>query len=526
MTASELDAHVHALLVPGFVGHDVPDWLRRRLDAGLGAVAIFARNVVGTEQLRLLTADLHRRRPGLLVALDEEGGDVTRLGAVDGSRHPGARALGTIDDVALTRRVASSIGADLDAAGIDWDWAPVADVNSNPDNPVIGVRSFGADAALVARHAAAAVTGLQDDAGILACAKHFPGHGDTAVDSHHDLPMVSASLEELREVALLPFRSCVAAGVRSVMTGHLRMLALDPQEPATLSRAVVTGLLRGELGFDGAVVSDALEMAGVAQHCGIEEGAVRALLAGVDSLCLGGHLAADDVVDRVHRAVVAAVRSGRLGEDRVLEASGRVAALATWRAQRAGRGCAPMTDAAALAAAARALRVDGDVRLGAGAPVVITCDPEPLVASGPGPWGIDATLRRAVPGVSSVRFTDQDAAGRIGAVLSPDGPPLVLVVRDADRSPWQQHLVGEVLLRRPDVVVVEMGVPSRCTEQATRRITTSGTSRGAVLAVVAALTGSAPRGTAPTEQAPIDPAPADPAPADPAPAPSQTRETP
>src|SRR5499427_8894571 len=198
-------------LLPGFVGTRVPDWVLTRLQRGLGGAVLFARNVVDPEQVSRLTAELHTARPDALVAIDEEGGDVTRMEAATGSSYPGNLALGAAGDVDLTRAVAASLGAELAAAGIDLDLAPVADVNSNPDNPVIGVRSFGADADLVAVHTAAFVAGLQAS-GAGACVKHFPGHGDTAVDSHLDLPVVSGGPEEL-ELALRPFRAAIAADV-------------------------------------------------------------------------------------------------------------------------------------------------------------------------------------------------------------------------------------------------------------------------------------------------------------------------
>src|SRR5262249_23748097 len=156
------------------------------LERGLGGVVLFARNIAGPEQLAELTAALRAGRHDLLVAVDEEGGDVTRLEADRGSSYPGNCALGAVDDVELTRRIGAALRGDLTGVGIDLDLAPVADVNSNPENSVIGVRSFGADPALVARHVAALVSGLQS-AGVAACAKHFPGHGDTALDSHFDL---------------------------------------------------------------------------------------------------------------------------------------------------------------------------------------------------------------------------------------------------------------------------------------------------------------------------------------------------
>ena len=163
--------------------------MRRRLAEGLGGVVLYAWNVESPEQLRALTDDLRSEREDVLIAIDEEGGDVTRLEAATGSSYPGNGALGVVDDVELTERVAASLGAELADAGVNLDFAPVADVNTNPLNPVIGIRSFGADAGLVARHVAAFVRGLQR-AGVAACAKHFPGHGDTSVDSHLALPVV------------------------------------------------------------------------------------------------------------------------------------------------------------------------------------------------------------------------------------------------------------------------------------------------------------------------------------------------
>ncbi len=188
-----------------------------------------------------------------------------------GSSRPGNFALGAVDDPALTEAVARDLGAELAAAGITLNYAPDADVNSNPANPVIGVRSFGADPALVARHTAAWVRGLQAG-GVAACAKHFPGHGDTRVDSHHDLPRITADRARLDACELAPFRAAVAAGVQAVMTGHLLVPALDPELPATLSQRILGGLLRDELGFSGVVVTDAVEMRAVADRYGFAGG--------------------------------------------------------------------------------------------------------------------------------------------------------------------------------------------------------------------------------------------------------------
>ena len=234
--------------------------------------------------------------------------------------------------------MAASIGGELAAYGIGLDLAPVVDVNSSPDNPVIGVRSFGADPVAVGRHGAAWVEGLQST-GVAACAKHFPGHGDTVVDSHHGLPHVDVPLDVLRERELAPFRAAVAAGVAAVMTSHVVVEALDPVRPATFSPDVI-GMLRDELGFTGVVVSDALDMAGASAETGIPEAAVRALAAGVDLLCLGPGTT-PDLYAEVHAAIVEAVRSARLSAERVAEAAARVRGLAERTTTRLAEGTAP-----------------------------------------------------------------------------------------------------------------------------------------------------------------------------------------
>ncbi|MGW1840277.1 glycoside hydrolase family 3 protein [Streptomyces sp. NPDC002067] len=331
-----------AVLQPGFTGTTPPDWVLRRLDEGLAAVAVFGRNVVSPDQLAALTARLRTVRDDVLVAVDEEGGDVTRLEVRTGSSYPGNLALGAVDDPALTRAVARDLGRRLAACGINLNWAPCADVNSDPDNPVIGVRSFGDTPALVARHTAAYVEGLQS-AGVAACTKHFPGHGDTAVDSHHDMPRVGVDLATLRERELVPFRAAVAAGTRAVMSAHILLPALDPARPATLSPAALHGLLRapeadGGLGFEGLVVTDGIEMRAISAAYGIERGSVLALAAGADALCVGGGLCDEATVLRLRDALVRAVHDGDLPEERLADAASRVRALAGWVRQAGGAG--------------------------------------------------------------------------------------------------------------------------------------------------------------------------------------------
>jgi beta-N-acetylhexosaminidase len=493
-----------AVLQPGFHGTTAPDWVLRWLGAGLGGVVLFARNVDSPAQVAALTARLRAERPDVVVAIDEEAGDVTRFESRQGSSRPGNLALGVVDDESLTREVARDLGQDLAAAGITLDYAPDADVNCNPDNPVIGVRAFGADADLVSRHTAAWIDGLQS-AGVAACAKHFPGHGDTGVDSHHDLPHIARGRAELDECELRPFRAAVAAGVQAVMTGHLLVPAVDAELPATLSPRVLTGLLRGELGFGGLVVTDGIEMNAVARRYGMRDAAVRALAAGADAICVGGDHADEDTARRLRDAIVAAVVAGTLPEQRLAEAAGRVARLAAWTTRaRAGAGSdgRPAADGSAvgLGAARRAVRVT--VAAGAtpppltGAPHVVELVPPRNIAIGAEtPWGLARPLSALLPGTTAVRLSADDLAtppGWTGPVLAGGADrPLVLVVRDAHRHAWMSRTLAHALAARPDAVVVEMGVPAMTTGAV--HLATHGATRACAQAAAEVLAGTRAR---------------------------------
>lgn len=478
MSGEEL---AHACLLPGFPGATVPDWVRRRLARGLGGVLYFARNVADPEQLTQLSAAVCAEKADVLIGIDEEGGDVTRLEAATGSSYPGNLALGAADDPELTRAVGVDMGAALVAAGVNLNLAPVADLADDPYSPVVGPRSFGADPRHVAVHVAAMVEGLQS-MGVAACVKHFPGHGGTAEDSHLALPTVAATASELWAGALVPFRAAIAAGVRSIMTTHVRVLAYD-EAPATLSRAVLTGLLREELAFDGLVVTDALEMRAISDAYGMPDAAVRALAAGADLLCLGAEIGEEDV-EEVVRGVLRAVRGGRLAEERLAEAAGRVARVAAW----AGRGTAPAytTDpTVGLAAARRALRVTGAVpRLAAsdGAPLVVELWPEPSLPVLGVRWGLGDHLRERDPRTEVVRLTAPPSPTELDALMA--GRPVLFVVRDLHRHAWQQRVAAEALARRPDAVVVEMGLPVRPPEGVTSYLATYGAGRVNAVAAV------------------------------------------
>jgi beta-N-acetylhexosaminidase len=402
-----------ACIFPSFAGTDPPDWVRRFLAEGGGGIVLFAYNVPSREQLASLCAALRAERPAALLAIDEEGGDVTRLEWDTGSSYPGGAALGVVDDPALTESVAASIASELAAVGVNWNLAPVADVNV-PANPVIGTRAFGSDPELVATHVAAWVRGLQSG-GVAACAKHWPGHGSTTQDSHLELPQLVGDLE----AGLAPFRAAIAAGVKSIMTAHIRVHDL----PATIDPALIQGLLRDELGYDGVVMADALEMKAVSETVGVESAAVQALSAGVDALCVG-HDLGEDAVDRIRAALVANV-----DESRLREASGRIAGLADWARPAAGAA----DHAGAAAGASRALLVEGDVALER-TPVIVELRPPANIAAGEAEHGLG-----------------EAPVVRQGELVPPAD---VYVVRDAHRHPWMQRAADV-----PGVIVVETGLP-------------------------------------------------------------------
>jgi beta-N-acetylhexosaminidase len=449
-------------LLPGFDGLEPPDELLHWVDGGLLGVVLFGKNIRDREQLSRLTARLKAERPGLVIATDEEGGDVTRLEAATGSSYPGHLALGVVDDVELTRSVAAAIGSELAQVGVNLDFAPVADVNTNPDNPVIGVRSFGWEPELVARHVTAFVHGLQG-AGVAACAKHFPGHGDTSADSHLELPVAGGVLED----HLAPFRAAVAAGVAAVMSAHVVVPGLG-SDPATINPAAVQ-LLREELGFDGAIITDAIEMRGVAALVGAEEAAVRALEAGVDAICLGHDLR----LEPVHSAVVAALESGRLSPDRLDEASKRLARIGVGLPAPDG---SPRS-ALGAEAAARALRVEGNVRLAAD-PLVVELVPPANIAAGPRAHWLGELARRRWPEAEVVRVGPGEQPPE------PNGRPLVVVVQDGARHHWQRRIASA-----PGAVVIETGLPAWRPEQAAGFLATHGAGRASLEAALDLLAG-------------------------------------
>jgi beta-N-acetylhexosaminidase len=459
---SEIERLALAVQMASWPGASLGPDVEGLLVEGLGGICLFGSNTTGGQAgVQSLCSAVHAAASAAVVAIDEEGGDVTRLHALSGSPVLGPAALGAVDDLGLTKATGFAVGSELATLGIDIDFAPVADVNSNPANPVIGTRSFGTDPTLVAAHVSAWLTGLQE-AGVAACVKHFPGHGDTEQDSHLVLPTVGVDRKTLDGRELVPFRAAVEADAAGVMTSHLLVPAIDPGLPATLSHPWLS-LLRQELGFRGAIVTDALDMAGVSADRGIPEAAVQSLLAGADLLCLG---ADKDValVRAVQRAVVAAVNSGRLAEQRLVEAAARAARLR--RAAHPSESV--LGEAAQLAGARRAITVEGTVPDLTGA-VVVTIDTPTSRAVGDVAWGLPADVV-LVP----------NAETKLDAVR--DVTPLVIQVRDAHRSPEVGQLLARLSEVAPVSIVVDWGWPGPYNGSQTR-ICTRGFSRPGAAAV-------------------------------------------
>jgi beta-N-acetylhexosaminidase len=321
---SELSRRVARMLMIGFDGLDaVPPDAKELIDAGVFGAILFKRNVGTAAQTAALCRQVKTLagRPFML-AVDQEGGRVARLRGAPFTAVPSMRDIGAAGDEALAERTGRLLAQEISAVGFDWDFAPVVDVDTNPQNPVIADRSFGRTPELVSRMGVALARGLEAG-GVASCAKHFPGHGDTNKDSHLELPSLPHGMDRLRAVELPPFRAYAQAGLSAVMTAHVIFEALDPGVPATMS-AKVLRLLREELGFGGVLVSDDLEMKAIADHFGIGEAAVRGTMAGVD-LFLVCHRA-----DRQNEAIASitkAVEVGRIPRSRIDEANARLDAL-------------------------------------------------------------------------------------------------------------------------------------------------------------------------------------------------------
>lgn len=321
-----LDEKIGQMVIAGVEGTSLREEDRALIrDYGVSGVIFYADNIDSAAQTRTFVDEVQAANPNgelpLLVSVDQEGGRVARLTGVD--KIPTAGAIGERGDAAYARSIGEQLGDQLLSQGFNLDYAPVLDVNSNPDNPVIGDRSFGADAALVSKLGIPVMQGLESKK-VIPVVKHFPGHGDTSVDSHIALPVVDKSLEQLDKLELIPFKKAIAAQADVVMIAHILLPKLDKQFPSSLSPAVMTDLLRGKLGFDGVIMTDDMTMGAIADNYGIGEAAVQSVAAGSD-IVLVAH-GAGNAIDTIE-AIKQAVRSGQISESRIDESAARILAL-------------------------------------------------------------------------------------------------------------------------------------------------------------------------------------------------------
>jgi beta-N-acetylhexosaminidase len=316
-------------LMVGFHGHEASSDVKRLIrDYAVGSVILFARNVDGPGQVAELVRELQEtaRDAGhdlpLLIAVDQEGGRVARL-KQPWTLWPPLRAVGQTGSEDYARRMGAALAEELLACGIRCDFAPVMDVDTNPKNPVIGDRSFGSDPEQVGRLGVAMIRGLQEK-GVVACAKHFPGHGDTDLDSHLELPAVDHSLSRLEDVELRPFRKAIEAQVAAIMTAHVLVRELDDKLPATLSPRIVDELLRKELKYGGVVFTDDMDMKAVAKHWRPEQVSVLAAKAGCDVLSF---CASHDTQVQALEGLVRALEAGEVTQTAMDDACERVKRL-------------------------------------------------------------------------------------------------------------------------------------------------------------------------------------------------------
>jgi len=443
-------------LCVGFAGAS-PD--EAPLDAlralGPGGLILFARNATSRERTARLVEAVRAASGAAFVAIDQEGGRVARLRA-DAVEIPTMMALGATADPGLAERAGAQIGRDLRAIGVDLDFAPVVDLALVAQNTVIGARSFGSDPDRVGSMAAALARGLRRS-GVAATAKHFPGHGATAIDSHLALPVIDVDAATLRSREFVPFRACIAAGVDAVMVAHIVARAFDCDRPASLSRVIVSDLLRHELGFAGAVFTDCIEMKAVADSIGSAPAAVSALAAGVDGVIVSHHL---EVAKAIVDEIVRALGDGRLAPARLEEAASRLERLA-------GKGGVGAQDdpSIGIEIAGKAVTVlRGSVVLEADAATIVSF--EDSTADGVSDAeraSLNEALRRRGIKSEIMRVPLDPAPDDLRLLLSVVGGlgerAFVVVTRRADLHPAQRTAVDALVRARPHAIVISAREP-------------------------------------------------------------------
>jgi beta-N-acetylhexosaminidase len=503
-TPDSLETRIGQMMFVGFEGLEAPDYILEWLREGrIGGIILFARNVESPAQVAALTDALQAAAPyGVIISIDQEGGTVARL-REGFTESPGAMALASAQDgEALTEQVSHMLATELRALGIHWNYAPVVDISYNADNPSVGTRSFGDDPQHVSRLAAAAVRGFQRG-GVATSPKHFPGLGHTDVDTHIALPALDTPLEHLLNVDLIPYRAVIEAGAASVMITHVLYLALDAEHPSTLSPIVVHRLLRGELGYDGIVSTDCLEMQAITNHYGAAETAVLAALAGSDTI-LFSHTR--ERQEAAYQALLAAARGGRVPMTVIDNANRRLAAFkAQYLKPRADLAVIRSAEHLALAdAAARAgttlLRAGSALPLSGRVGVIEYASAhESGIGEVDGLTGFSRLLRTRLPAAEVVilRGGDpMDAALALAARVD----TLVLAARSAHLNSQRLEAAQKILDAAGRAVLVCLRNPydALALHGADSVVCTCGDSAPSLAAAVAALMGDfAPTGTLP-----------------------------
>jgi len=442
-----LPEKVGQVLMVGFAGKDAEGARDAIVNLKVGGIIYFARNTGSIPETATLSQTLQDMAAAcgslpLLISIDQEGGPVVRLDR-GLPLMPGPMSLGATGDPDLAFKVARATGTQVRAAGININLAPVLDANDNPANPVIGVRSFGSDPSLVETLGAAAVKGFMS-AGVAPVGKHFPGHGNTSVDSHFDLPVLPHTMERLEEVELRPFRAAIRAGVPAIMTAHILFSVIDPERPATLSEPVLQGLLRRALGFQGVIMTDCMEMDAISKNPGTARGAVLALKAGADMVLISH---TSRYQREAYEMIVEAVRTGEIPLSRLDDAVRRVLSM-----KKALKVPNPLPPDAALTEEFRRLSAEAHLR----SITVLKDDTLPR----PGGPGSRFVIHSPYPATALVEALTRRGAQVVHRIYEGDtgsgshDATVVVLTQNAWKDAEHAAHVKSILQEKPDAIVV------------------------------------------------------------------------
>ncbi|MGA1712603.1 MAG: glycoside hydrolase family 3 N-terminal domain-containing protein [bacterium] len=441
-----LDSAILAHFSPGFGGTSIPDWLKSWLDRGLGGITLFSSNCPSLEETATLISELRSYSSQLIVSIDEEGGDVTRLFVREGSPFPTPAMLGLCDDPSLTENTYFELGKVLRQLDIDMNLAPVADVAESKKNPIVGVRSFSSDFSKVSMHVESSINGLKR-AGVAPCVKHFPGHGGVHADSHHDLAVLSGTLEELEQTHIAPFIQSIKGGTDALMVGHIILKAIDSRLPASQSKLVISEYLRKKLTFNGLVVTDALDMGALGGTKRLANSATKALLAGADILCFSGLFNQSEFISNSFQMIKAELEKDDLLAGSVIENAKKLSGWSPPKPQGSSASVpipiSPFTSG---------LEVKGEVKVVQRNITLIELSAEPTIAAGFVAWGLRRALTHAG---KKVRLDSSDVDHSHG-----DNTQLIVAFRDAFRDKKLLHSLEQIYREYPDAIFVDMGWPT------------------------------------------------------------------